>query len=170
MTPARVRRALIIAAPVLAICWFWWWSRASVQAERTFAGLKSAIENGRAGSVLDHLHRDYDIKAAWPTQLGGEAADMVNNSTMRLMVLRGLAALFQLQSADPFVFRYTITNIEAQDDGTVVATVTINLSTTSGHQPLTFTPSLINQRFVLAKDGWWPALHIRSHAPFNVSY
>lgn len=170
MTPARVRLVLIIAAPLLAICWFLWWGRASVQAERTFAGLKSAIENGRAGGVLDQLHPAYDIKAAWPTQLGGDGAEMVNNGTMRLLVQRGLTALFQLQSADPFVFRYTITNVETQGDGTVAVNVTITLSTTSGHQPLTFTPSLTNQQFILAQDGWWPALYVRGHAPFNVSY
>ncbi len=170
MTPARLRLVIILGASVLALCWFLWWSSTSVQAERTFAGLKSAIEQGRAGGVLDNLHPQYDIKASWPTQLGGDGSEMVNNGTMRLLVQRGLTSLFQLQSADPFVFRYSVTSVEAQDDNTVAVTVTIDLSTTSGHRPLTFTPSLTNQRFVLAQDGWWPALYIRSHAPFNVSY
>lgn len=170
MTPARVRLALIIAAPLLAICWFLWWSSTSVQAERTFAGLKSAIEQGRAGGVLDQLHPDYDIKSAWPNQLGGEGSEMVNKGAMRLLVQRGLVALFQLQNADPFIFRYTIANVDAQPDGTVAVTVTIDLSTTSGNRPLTFTPSLTNQRFILAQDGWWPALYVRSHPAFSVTY
>ncbi len=170
MTPARLRLIIIVGASLLTVCWFLWWSSAGVQADRTFARLKSAIEGGSANGVLGNLHPGYDIKAAWPTQLGGDTADMVNNGTMRLLVLRGLTALFQLQSADPFIFRYTITNVEAQEDGTVAVTVTIALSTASGHQPLTFTPSLTNQRFILAQDGWWPALSVRGHTPFNVSY
>lgn len=170
MTPARVRLAIIIAAPVLMICWFLWWSRASVQAERAFAHLKNAIEQGRSGAVLDNLHAEYDIKSAWPNQLGGEGTEMVNKGAMRLLVQRGLAALFQLQSADPFIFRYTITSVEAQPDGTVAVTVTLDLSTTSGNRPLTFTPPLTNQRFILAQDGWWPALYVRSHPAFSVTY
>ena len=170
MNPTRVRLAIIIAAPLLIIMWFLWWSRTQVQANRTFALLKSAIENGRAGSVMDCLHPNYDIRSAWPHQLGEDAADLVNNSTMRMLVLRGLTGLFQLQNADPFIFTYTIATIEPQDDDTVAVTVTIALSTTSGHQPLTFTPTLTNQRFILAKDGWWPTLYVRSHPAFSVAY
>ena len=170
MTPARLRLLIILGASLLTLCYFLWWSSTSVQADRTFGRLKAAIEQGRAGGVLDNLHPNFDLKSAWPNQLGGDGAEMVNSATMRLMVQRGLTALFQLQSADPFVFRYTVTSVEAQADDTVVVTVTIDLSTTSGHRPLTFTPSLTNQRFTLAKDGWWPALYIRSHLPFNVSY
>ena len=173
MTPARLRLAIISGAGVLVLLWFLWWSGTAVQADRTFARLQSAIEQGRAGAVLDNLHRDYDIKASWPNQLGGEAADFtdgISAPTMRLLVLRGLTGLFQLQSSDPFVFRYTIARIEAQDDGTVAVTVSIGLSTTSGHRPLTFTPPLTNQRFVLARDGWWPALYVRGHPAFSVVY
>lgn len=170
MTPARVRLAIIIAAPLLMICWFLWWSSTNVQADRTFARLKAAIEQGRSGAVLDNLHPEYDIKSAWPNQLGGEGTEMVNKGAMRLLVQRGLAALFQLQSADPFVFRYTIANVEPQPDGTVAVTVTIDLSTTSGNRPLTFTPSLTNQRFILAQDGWWPALYVTGHPAFSVTY
>jgi hypothetical protein len=170
MNPTRVRLAIIIAAPLLIIMWFLWWSRASVQADRTFALIKSAIENGRAGSVMDCLHPNYDIRSAWPHQLGEDAADLVNNSTMRMLVLRGLTALFQLQNADPFIFTYTIAAIEPQDDDTVAVIVTIALSTKLGQQPLTFTPTLINQRFILAKDGWWPTLYVRSHPAFSVAY
>lgn len=170
MTPARLRLAIILGASLLTLCWFLWWSGTSVQADRTFGRLKAAIEQGRAGGVLDNLHPQYDIKASWPTQVGGDGSEMVNNGTMRLLVQRGLTSLFQLQSADPFIFRYTIANVEPQDDGTVAVTVTIDLSTTSGHRPLTFTPSLTNQRFILAQDGWWPALYVKSHAAFTVSY
>jgi hypothetical protein len=146
MTPARLRLMIVLGASLLTVCWFLWWSSTSVQADRTFARLQAAIEQGRASGVLDNLHPQYDIKGSWPNKLGGDA------------------------SADPFVFRYTVTSVEAQEDDTVAVTVTIDLSTTSGHRPLTFTPSLTNQRFVLAQDGWWPALYIRSHPPFNVSY
>lgn len=170
MTPARLRLMIILGASLVTLCWFLWWSSTSVQADRTFGRLKVAIEQGRAGGVLDNLHPNYDLASAWPNQLGGDGAKMVNNATMRLLVQRGLTALFQLQSADPFVFRYTIANVESQPDDTVAVTVTIDLSTTSGHRPLTFTPSLTNQRFILAQDGWWPALYVRSHIPFNVSY
>lgn len=170
MTPARLRLLIVLGASLLTICWFLWWSSTSVQADRTFGRLKTAIEQGRAGGVLDNLHPQYDIKGSWPNQLGGDGADLVNNGTMRLLVLRGLTALFQLQSADPFVFRYTIAAIEAQEDGTVAVTVTIDLSTTSANRPLTFTPPLTNQRFILAQDGWWPALYVRSHPAFAVTY
>lgn len=170
MTPPRLRLAIIVAAPLLALLWFLWWSRPTVQAERTFAHLKNAIEQGRAGGVLDALHRDYDLKAAWPNQIGDEAGGLVNNAALRLLVLRGLTGLFQLQSADPFVFRYTIAQVEPLADGTVAVTVTIALSTTSGNRPLTFSPSLTNQRFILATDGWWPALYVMGHPPFSVSY
>lgn len=170
MTPARLRLAIISGAVLLALCWFLWWSSAGVQADRTFARLQAAIEGGSANGVLDNLHPEYDIKRSWPNQAGGDGADMINNGTMRLLVLRGLTALFQLQSADPFIFRYTIANVEAQEDGTVAVTVTISLTTTSGNRPLTFTPSLTNQRFILAKEGWWPSLSVRSHPPFTVNY
>lgn len=170
MSQARFRLILLIAAPLIALAWFLWWSSAGVQAERTFARLKVAIEGGRAGGVLDNLHRDYDIKTSWPNQIGDEAGGLVNNSTLRLLVMRGLTALFQLQSADPFVFRYTVTSVESQEDGTVVALVTIDLSTTSGNRPLTFTPALTNQRFVLASEGWWPALYVKQHPAFSVAY
>ncbi|HEX3135330.1 MAG TPA: hypothetical protein VHX44_17320 [Planctomycetota bacterium] len=173
MTPARLRLAMIVGASLLVICWFLWWSSNGVQADRTFARLKSAIENGSAGGVLDNLHRSYDIKASWPNQLGsegGDIADAIGTSAVRLIVLRGLTGLFQLQSADPFVFHYTIAQVEARNDSTVAVTVSINLSTTSGNRPLTFTPSLTNQRFILAKDGWWPALYVKSHPAFSVAY
>jgi hypothetical protein len=170
MTPARLRLILIAAALALTLGWFLWWSSASVQADRTFARLKAAIEQGHAHGVLDNLHRDYDFKAAWPNQIGDEAGGLVNTSTLRLLVLRGLTALFQLQSADPFILRYTVSRIEPQDDGTVVAVVSLDLSTTAGQRPLTFTPSLTNQRFILARDGWWPALYVRSHPAFSVAY
>lgn len=170
MNPNRIRSAIIIAAPLLMILWFFWWSRTSVQADRTFALLKSAIENGRAGDVMDGIHPNYDIRSAWPNQVGEDAPDLANNSTMRMLVLRGLTGLFQLQNADPFIFNYTIANIEPQDDDTVAVMVTIALSTQSGQQPLTFTPALINQRFILAKDGWWPSLYVRSHPAFSVAY
>jgi hypothetical protein len=170
MNPTRIRFAIIIAAPLLIIMWFLWWSRTSVQANRTFTLLKSAIENGRAGSVMDCIHPDYDIRKEWPNQLGEDAADLVNNNTMRMLVSRALTGLFQIQNADPFTFNYTIAAIEPQDDDTVAVTVTIALSTKSGQQPLTFTPALINQRFILAKDGWWPTLYVRSHPAFSVAY
>jgi len=173
MNPARLRLTIIIAASVLVLGWFWWWSSTGVQADRTFARLKSAIENGSAGGVFDNLHRAYDIKTSWPNQLGGEGADVadaIGTSAVRLIVLRGLTGLFQLQSADPFVFRYTIAQVDAHGDGTVAVTVSIDLSTTSGNRPLTFTPSLTNQRFILAKDGWWPALYVKSHPAFAVAY
>ncbi len=171
MTPARLRVTILIAAPLLMLLWFWWWSGAAVQAERTFHGLKSAIEQGRAGAVLDHLHPDYDIAASWPSQFGDGAGDLgIGNGTLRVLALRGLTALFQLQQPDPFVFTYTINAVEELADGTVAVTVAIGMSTQAGHQPLTFTPSLLNQRFVLAREGWWPALSIRSHPPFSVSY
>ena len=157
MTPARLRLSIILGAVLLAILWFMWWSSAGVQAERTFARLKGAVERGSASDVLGNLHRDYDIKASWPHQIGDEAGGALTNSALRLLVLRGLTALFQLQSADPFVFRYTIANIEPQDDGTVVVLVSIDLATTYGHRPLKFTPSLVNQRFVLAGEGRGPA-------------
>ena len=170
MTPARLRLLIIAGATLLALGWFLWWSSAGVQADRAFGRLKAAIERGSASGVLDNLHRDYDIKTSWPSQIGDEAGGLVNNGTLRLLVLRGLTALFQLQSADPFVFRYTLTGVEPQDDGTVVAIVTIDLATTSGNRPLTFTPPLTNQRFVLASEGWWPALYVKSHPAFTVSY
>lgn len=170
MTPARLRLIIIAGAVLLAVGWFLWWSSAGVQADRTFGRLKSAIERGSAGGVLDNLHRDYDIKSSWPNQIGDEAGGLVNNGTLRLLVMRGLTALFQLQSADPFVFRYTLTSVESQEDGTVVAIVTIDLRTTAGHRPLTFTPSLTNQRFVLASEGWWPALYVKNHPAFSVAY
>lgn len=170
MTPARLRLLIIAGAVLLAVGWFLWWSSAAVQAERTFARLKAAIEGGSANGVLENLHRDYDLKASWPNQIGDEAGGLVNNGALRLLVLRGLTALFQLQSADPFVFRFTVTGVEPQDDGTVVAIVSIDLATTSGHRPLTFTPPLTNQRFVLASDGWWPALYIKGHPAFSVAY
>ena len=141
-----------------------------MQVDRTFTLIKSAIENGRAGSVMDGIHPNYDFRKEWPNQLGEDAADLVNNSTMRMLVLRGLTGLFQLQNTDPFIFNYTIAAIEPQDDETVAVTVTIALSTKSGQQPLTFTPALINQRFILAKDGWWPSLFVRSHPAFSVAY
>src|SRR5687767_11459386 len=122
MPPARLRLLIITGASLLALCWFLWWSSADVQADRTFARLKAAIEQGRAGGVLDNLHAQYDIKNSWPNQLGGDGVEMVNNGTMRLVVLRGLTALFQLQNADPFVFRYAIASVEAQEDGTVAVT------------------------------------------------
>ncbi len=173
MTPARLRLSIIIGATVLVLCWFLWWSSTSVQADRTFARLKAAIEHGRAGGVLDNLHSNYDFKTAWPNQFGGEASDItdsISTPTMRLFVQRGLTGLFQLQTADPFIFRYTIARVEAQSDGTVAVTVSIDLTTTSGSRPLTFTPSLTNQRFILAKDGWWPALYVKSHPAFAVAY
>lgn len=170
MTPARLRLTLIAAAVALTLGWFLWWSSASVQADRTFARLKAAIEQGHANAVLDNLHRDYDIKSSWPNQIGDEAGGLVGTGALRLLVLRGLTALFQLQSADPFILRYTLSRIEPQDDGTVVAVVSLDLSTTAGQRPLTFTPSLTNQRFVLARDGWWPALYVKSHPAFQVSF
>lgn len=170
MTPARVRLLLLILAPVLAVCWFVWWSGASVQADRTFTRLKLAIEQGRAGAVLDNLHSGYDIKGSWPDRLGGDGADLVNDSALRLLTLRGLTVLFQLQQSDPFIFRYTITSVEPQPDATVVVTVTIDLSTTSGHRPLTFTPPLTNQRFILAQESWWPALYVKAHPALSVHY
>jgi hypothetical protein len=170
MPTTRLRLGIFIGAPLLMLVWFLWWSSASVQATRTFTRLKAAIENGQAGGVLDQLHRGYDFKTSWPNQIGDEAGDLVNTAAARLLVLRGLAALFQLQSADPFLFAFTLTTIEPQDDGTVAVAVSITLRTQSGHEPLTFTPRLINQRFILAKDGWWPALYVKSHPPFSVSY
>ncbi len=169
MTPARLRLVIILGASLLTVCWFLWWSSASVQAERTFARLQAAIQGGSAGGVLDNLHSSYDIKTSWPNQIGS-AADVINDGALRLLVLRGLTALFQLQSADPFVFRYTVTNVEPQDDGTVAVLVTIDLSTTSGNRPLTFTPPLTNQRFILASEGWWPALYVKHHPAFSVAY
>jgi hypothetical protein len=170
MTSSRLRLGIIIGAPILILVWFLWWSSSSVQANRTFARLKSAIENGQAVGVLDNLHSAYDIKGSWPNQIGNEAGDMVGNGALRVLVLRGLAGLFQLQSQDPFLFGYTISNVDPQDDGTVAVTVSITLRTQSGHEPLTFTPSLTNQRFILAKDGWWPALYVKSHPALSVSY
>jgi hypothetical protein len=170
MTPARLRLLIIAAAAVLAVAWFLWWSSTAVQADRLFTRLKLAIEQGSAGGVLGNLHRDYDFKASWPNQIGNEAGDLVNNNALRLLVMRGLVGLFQLQSADPFVFRYTLAGVEPQDDGTVAAFVTIDLSTTAGHRPLVFTPPLTNQRFVLARDGWWPALYVKGHPSFQVAY
>ena len=120
--------------------------------------------------VLGNLHRDYDIKGSWPRQIGDETGGALTDSALRLLVLRGLTALFQLQSADPFVFRYTIASVEPQDDGTVAVLVSIDLATTHGHRPLKFTPSLVNQRFVLAGEGWWPALYVKAHPAFSVAY
>jgi hypothetical protein len=170
MTPAHLRLLIIAGAVLLTLGWFLWWNSATVQADRTFGRLKAAIERGSANGVLENLHRDYDLKTSWPSQIGDEAGGMVNNSALRLLVLRGLTALFQLQSTDPFILRYTLAGVEPQEDGTVVAIVTLDLATTAGHRPLTFTPSLTNQRFVLASEGWWPALYVRSHPPFNVAY
>jgi hypothetical protein len=171
MTPARLRLLILIAAPVLAVAWFLWWSRTAVQVERTFHGLKTAIEQGSAGGVFDRLHSAYDVRRNWPDQFAGEAGDLpLSPATLRLLVQRGLTALFQLQQPDPFVFTYRVARITARDDGEVEVLVSITLATQAGLQPLTFTPPLVNQRFVLAQDGWWPALYIRSHAPFHVSY
>jgi hypothetical protein len=170
MISSRLRLSIFIGAPLVALVWFLWWSSTSVQTNRTFARLKHAIEQGSASAVLDNLHSAYDFKESWPSQIGNEAGSLVDNSAIRLLVLRGLAALFQLQTPDRFQFNYTISSIEDLDDGTVAATVTINLRTQSGHQPLTFTPTLTNQRFILATDGWSPALYVKSHLPFSVTY
>jgi hypothetical protein len=170
MTPSGRRLLIIAVAVATTFAWYLWWSSAAVQADRTFRGLENAIEQGRAGAVVDALHHDYDIRAAWPNQLGGDAGGMVGDGMLRLLVIRGLAGLFQLQSADPFVFAYTIHDVAPQDDGTVVVTASIDLSTTSGERPLTFTPRLNAQRFVLARDGWWPTLYVRSHPAFSVAY
>jgi hypothetical protein len=84
--------------------------------------------------------------------------------------MRGLTALFQLQQVDPFVFQYTIQEVTPRDDGNYTAIVSITLTTRSGERPLTFTPPLTSQSFILAKESWWPSLTILSHPPLHVAY
>jgi hypothetical protein len=169
MNQKRFRLIVITAAVLASALWFWWWSGPSVQADRTFLQVKKAIEHGRAQGVLDALHPAYDFAACWPNQLS-ENVDESMKPTMRLLMLRGLTGLFQLQNTDPFVFTYHINSVEEQSDGTYAVNVSLTVRTQSGQKPLTFTPSLNGQTFILKKNSWWPSLTIVSHQPFRVQF
>jgi hypothetical protein len=169
MNHKRFRLIMITTAVIASLLWFWWWSNPHVQADRTFLQVKKAIEQGRAQGVLDALHGSYDFVACWPNQLS-ESIDESMKPTMRLMVLRGLTGLFQIQNDDPFLFTYHITDVRPQDDDTYAVTVSLTVRTQSGQKPLTFTPSLNNQIFILRKSSWWPSLTIVSHPPFRVQF
>jgi hypothetical protein len=170
MSQQRLRLIVISLASICALGWFLWWRSPSVQADRTFSLLRNAIENGRANGVINVIHPDYDFQKAWPNQINGNTGDLVGNHAMRLLVMRGLTTLFILQQADPFIFNYTLHDITTQDDGTYAVTVSINLLTRAGQRPLTFTPSLNSQRFILAHHGWGPGLSIIRHSPFTAAY
>ncbi len=168
MSQQRLRLLIIAIAVICSVVWFIWWSSASVQAERTFTHLKNAIEKGQASGVLDVLHPAYNFSESWPNQIGENGGDNFGNGAIRLLALRGLTGIFQIQQADPFVFNYNIHDLKAQDDGTYAVTVSITLLTRSGEEPLTFTPPLNGQRFILKQEGWWPSLSIIGHTAFNV--
>jgi hypothetical protein len=170
MTQLRFRIIMISVTSLASLLWFVWWCGPAVQADRTFTHLRNAIEKGQAGGVLDVLHPGYDFALSWPTQIGGQTSDPINGGAMRLLVMRGLTALFQLQQVDPFVFQYTIQEVTPRDDGNYTAIVSITLTTRSGERPLTFTPPLTSQSFILAKESWWPSLTILSHPPLHVAY
>jgi hypothetical protein len=170
MSQKRLRLIVIIVTSICLGGWYLWWRSPSVQAERTFAHIRSAIENGSANGVMDALHPDYDFNNSWPNQISGDAGNLIGNDAMRVLVMRGLTTLFNLQQADPFVFNYTIHSLSTLDDGTYAVTVSIILLTRAGERPLTFTPSLNSQRFILAHNGWGPGLSIISHPAFKAHY
>ncbi len=170
MSQQRLRLIVISLACICAFGWFLWWRSPSVQAERTFTLVRNAIENGRANGVMDALHPNYDFNKSWPNQISGDAGELIGNGAMRVLVMRGLTTLFNLQQADPFVFNYTIHSISALDDGTYAVTVSITLLTRAGERPLTFTPPLNGQRFILAHSGWGPGLAIIGHSAFTAAY
>lgn len=170
--PDRRSRLIAIAiAGIALLAWFLHWCTLGPQTERLFSHLKSAIENGRAGAVLDLLHADYSVRTCWPAQFAGEGADTdgFNDAGLRLLALRGLTVMFQMQSSDPLILAYHVDRVESLTDGSVAADVSLDLSTRSGHHPLRFQPTLVHQRFILRNSGWWPSLMIAGHAPFTAT-
>jgi hypothetical protein len=167
----RSRQIAIAIAAVVLLAWFLHWRTPAMQSERLFSRLKSAIENGRAGAVLELLHADYAMRACWPAQFAADGAGVegLDDAGLRLLALRGLTVVFQLQASDPFVLGYRIDRVETLADDSVSAEVTLDLATRSGHHPLRFQPTLVHQRFILKRSGWWPTLTIAGHAPFVVA-
>jgi hypothetical protein len=169
MTP-RLRQALIAGLAAAILLGWWLYLRSpSVQVPRTFARIKQAVDGARAGMLVDQLHPDYSVKACWPG-LGGDLGIEPSNEQLLMFARQGIQVVLQSHADDPLVLSYEIHRITAQDDGSVVAEVTIQISTRSGQRTLDIEPPLVHQRFVLERaSAIFPALYIKSHKPFSVN-
>jgi hypothetical protein len=167
---ARKPRLIVLAViAAIALGYFLYWRTAGVQAPRLFNRIKVAVETGNALGIVDQLHPGYQVSKQWPglfDDLGGDPT----NDRNRALVTQGLMLLFRQQQNNPFVMTYELHTVEPQDDGTVAATVSVTLATTSGPMPIAMEP-LLRHRFVLQQDGWLTGrLYIKAHAPIKVSY
>ncbi len=162
---------MIILAVVAVVLGGWWLYLRSpnVQVPRTFARIKQAVDGAHAGMLLDQLHPDYSIKKCWPG-LTGDLGIEPSEEQLRAFAQAGIQATLQGHNDDPLVLTYEIHRIEPQDDGSVAAEVTVQISTRSGQHAPEFEPHLVHQRFVLERSGFlFPALYIKSHKPFTVN-
>jgi hypothetical protein len=160
----RLRKILLGAVAAVAfIAWYLYWCSPSVQAPRTFARIRTGIEEGRAGLVFDQLHPDYSIKASWPNQLA-EYGDLVSPGALRPLAQQGLQMVLRAHGEDPLVMGYELHRIEALADGTVQVDVSIHFSTRSGRAVDIVDPPLVHKHFILSRaSAIFPALYIKSH-------
>lgn len=162
----------IIAATliIVALLAYLWWRSSGVQVPAAFSRIATAVDKGDAAQLLRELHPGYNFARQWP-EIGAEIGDdQAARMNLKPLVLRSLISFFEMRATDPITMRYEIEEITPQDDGGVVAIVTIGFPTKNGDE-LKIDPPLEHHRFVLKRDGWLPpSLRVVEHAPIHYSY
>jgi hypothetical protein len=169
--PITRQRLIIASCATLAfICWYWYWSSASIQVPRTFTRIREGVNESRSGLIMDQLHPDYSIKECWPTVFA-EYGGLASPGGFRLLAQQGVQLLLRSHADDPVVMSYDLHKIAVQPDGTVLVDVSIQFSTRSGQVLGLVDPPLTHKHFTLARSSAiFPALSIVSHEPFTANY
>ena len=158
-----MKRYVIIVAGIMVVmfvAWDQWRRQPEIQVPATFARLAEAFADHDASGVMTCVDRQYDFTGKWPELFPDQSK--ARGEAQRLLAM----AFFQTRT-DQLQVVWHLDDLQIQADRSVLALVSVRVSSDGGGLFARAVPPLQRHQFRLVKGGVISGRYrIADHAPF----